>query len=374
MSYLTPIKDIDHKIDIIDHVNQDHPEEVLAIARSYTKNGESLLSAKILDIFEEGVNIEVKFDSAADQVLVPFKIKGELEDLILYLAYAAIVKEGRDFSGNGKHFFEIIDKQNITKNMIRISVKSASPLPEYYPGYAYALFLKTMTVIPPELLNQSKQKSWIKSVFGHLFVWLMKHLSPKNREKLLQRANKDIRLYTLRKSWQHDTSSEFCDRGHIDVFTHGETSGSQWIKALSVGDIIMSRSESPDKHPHLENGQALLIADETAYPALAGILEKWKNPLLPHVILISSEQGEQRYFEQDKVPLPEGRVHHLVCTPEQQPGRVLAIIQVLGSLDVVWAACEAQVAKEIRHHLRNERQLIGKNNHTKAYWNLKTKR
>ncbi|MGB0844611.1 MAG: fumarylacetoacetate hydrolase family protein, partial [Alphaproteobacteria bacterium] len=41
---------------------------------------------------------------------------------------------------------------------------------------------------------------------------------------------------------------------------------------LKAGDVIMSRSESPDKHPHLKSGQALLIADETAYPALVGIL------------------------------------------------------------------------------------------------------
>ncbi|MDB4837197.1 SIP domain-containing protein [Marinomonas sp.] len=374
MNTYTPIQDVDQKIDIIDHVNQDHPEEVLAIARCHRTTGEDIQSAKVLDIFKEGVNIEIQLSTCVDQILVPFQIKGDLEDQILYLAYAAIVKEGRDFRGNGKHFFEVLDKQDITKSMVRITVKSATPLPEDYPGYAYAFLLKTMQASPQITSPESEKKSWQKQLFDRFFVWLMKHLSPNNREKLLQGANKDVRLYTLRKSWKHDVASEFCDRGYIDVFTHGETSGSEWVKSLAEGDVIMSRSESPDKHAHLEAGKALLIADETAYPALAGILEKWTNPLTPHVILISSEQDEKSYFEQDNIPLSEGQVHHLVCTPEQQSIEVLSIIKELGEIDVVWGACEAKAAKDIRHHLRNERKITGRNNHTKAYWNLKTKR
>ncbi|MEP3348661.1 MAG: SIP domain-containing protein [Marinomonas sp.] len=372
MSSYTPIKDIDQKLDIIDHVNQDHPEEVLAIARSNTNNGENLRSAKVLDIFEEGVNIEVQLDTSTDQVLVPFQIKGELEDQILYLAYAAIVKEGRDFGGNGKYFFEVLAKQNITQNMVRVTVKSTMPLPEYYPGYAYAFLLKIMQAAPQITSSESKKKPWQKNMFDRFFVWLMKHLSPKNREKLLQSANKDVRLYTLRKSWKNDDSSTFFDRGYIDFFTHGETSGSQWVKSLTVGDVIMSRSGTPDKHGHLESGQALLVADETAYPALAGILEKWQNPESPTVVLISSMEAEQAYFDYDKVSLPEGRVHRIVCMPEQQAEKVLAVVQELDSVDVVWAACEAKAAKEIRHFLRNKRQLSGKPNHTKAYWKLKS--
>lgn len=372
MNTYTPIKDVDQKIDIIDHVNQDHPKEVLAIARHHMKSPEKVVSARVLDIFQEGVKVEVKSENMTDSLWIPFQIKGELEDQILYLAYAAIVKEGRDLSGDGKHFFEVLEKQNITQNIVRVTVQSSTPLPEYYPGYAYAFLLKIMQAAPQITSTGSKKKSWQKQLFDRFFVWLMKHLSPKNREKLLQSANKDVRLYTLRQSWKSDDSSTFCDRGCIDIFTHGETSGSQWVKSLRVGDVIMSRSGAPDKHPHLANGQALLVADETAYPALAGILEKWQNPASPIVVLISSAKEEQAYFDLDKIPLPEHKVHRIVCLPEQQAEKVLAVVQELNSVDVVWAACEAKAAKEIRHFLRNKRQLSGKTNHTKAYWKLKS--
>ncbi|MCV2401851.1 siderophore-interacting protein [Marinomonas sp. C2222] len=370
MSEYTAIKNIDQKLDIIDHVNQDHPEEVLAIARNNTKGNQKLISAKVLDIFEEGVSIEVTSEYATNQVMVFFQIEGELEDQILYLAYAAIVKEGRDFSGNGKNFFEVISTENITKNIMRIHVRSSSALPEYYPGYAYAFVLKKMQSVPQSPQKNKQGKSWHKQLFDRFFVYMMKHLSPKNREKLLQSANKDIRLYTLRKSWKSDPNNGIEDKGSIDVFIHGETSGGKWVKSLSEGDIIMSRSESADKHQHLTEGQALLIADETAYPALAGILEKWTNPLLPHVILISSKEEDRDYFDKDNVPLPENLTHRIICPPEKQSERVLEVIKTLGKIEKAWGACEAKSAKEVRHFLRNEYQLSGKDNHVKAYWKL----
>lgn len=64
----------------------------------------------------------------------------------------------------------------------------------------------------------------------------------------------------------------------------------------------MSRSGITDKHPHLINGQALLIADETAYSALAGIIENWNNPLPPVIIFISTKQDEQHYFAEKTLP------------------------------------------------------------------------
>ncbi len=384
MSIKTPIEDVDQKIDIIDHVNQDHTEELLAIAQSYQSQSKKGLpslsqggirSAKILDIFQEGMQIAICFitDGPAVTIFVPFEIEGELEDKILYQAYAAIVHQGRDFSGAGKRFFEVVDKQKITPNMIRLTVKSTIPLPKYYPGYAYAFLLKTIKKRPSANAKGDQKTSWSKKLFDRAFIWLMKHLSSKNRQKLLQSANKDVRLYTLRKSWKSSDDVGFHDQGYIDIFTHGQTAGSQWANQLTVGDVIMSRSEAKDKHPHLVNGQALLIADETAYPALAGILEHWQNPLPPHILVISASDSEQRYFEESNL-LGAGHMHRIVCEPENQAAEVLAIVKQIEKVDVVWAAFESESAKVVRHYLRNERQVTGKNNHTKAYWSLKTKR
>lgn len=372
MNSLTPIQDIDQKIDITDHVNQDHTKELLAIAQSHQpKQQNEISSAKILDLFQEGVQLNVYFtsDTPTAKVFVPFEIEGELEDKILYLAYAAILKQGRDFSGTGKRFFEVINKQKITTNMVRLTIKSATSLPEYYPGYAYAFLLKTIKGKPNKYNTVNQKKHWGKNFFDRFFIWLIKHLSSNNRQKLLQNANKDIRLYTLRKSWQSSNGTGLLDQGYIDIFTHGDTAGSQWTNELNVGDVIMSRSGSADKHPHLANSQALLIADETAYPAMAGILEHWQNPLAPHIIVISSAKDEQDYFP-DNI-LPNGAlIQRVICPATKQADEVLAIVKQLENIDVIWAAFESNAAKEVRHYLRNERQVIGKNNHTKAYWLL----
>jgi len=369
----TPISDVDHKIDIIDHVNQDHPEELLAIARSHTPN-KSIVSVRVEDIYLEGVHIDVAFkaDQPNQKVFVPFEIEGSLEDKILYLAYASIVKQGQDFSGTGKQFFEVIKKQNVTPNFIRLTVKSDMALPEYYPGYAYAFVLKGMKKQLVENNNKSEKKHWSKSVFDYIFIWLMKHLSKKNREKLLYKTNKNVRLYTLRKSWKSSDTAKFPDRGEIDIYTHGATQGSQWAEQLNVGDVFMSRSETEDKHPHLACGQALLIADETAYPALAGILENWKNQIPPVVILISAKKDEQNYFSEETLP-QSAQVHRVVCSEQEQAKEVLSILATVEKIEVVWGALESSAAKRVRHYLRNERQVTGKNNHTKAYWNLKPK-
>lgn len=379
MNAKTPIQDIDQKIDIIDHVNQDHTEELLAIAKSYQsrlqpQQGE-ILSAKILDIFQEGMQVSIRSTTDAPEttVFVPFSIEGELEDKILYQAYAAIVQQGLDFSGYGKRFFEIVDKQKITSNMIRLTVKSTMPLPEYYPGYAYAFLLKTIKKRPSVGAEESQKKSWSKKLFDRVFIWLMKHLSSKNRQKLLQSANKDVRLYTLRKSWKSSDDVGFYDQGYVDIFTHGQTAGSQWVNDLTVGDVIMSRSEAKDKHPHLANGQALLIADETAYPAMAGILEYWQNPVPPHIIVISETEDDQHYFEGSGL-LQLGQAYRVICSPENQADEVLAIVKQIETIDVSWGAFESESAKAVRHYLRNERKIVGKNNHTKAYWSLKSKR
>ncbi|KZN13902.1 siderophore-interacting protein [Marinomonas sp. TW1] len=382
MESRSPIQDLDHKLDILEHVNQDHSEEVLAIAESHLSRSFKIVSAKIVDLFEEGVLIQASTleakpseDSTSESqqdIFAPFVINGSLEDKILYLAYAAIVKQGRDFSGTGKRFFEVINTQKVTPNITRLTLQSSTPLPDYYPGHAFAFVLKSLQKQPELAASSQGKKSWQKNLFDRAFIWLMKHLSTKYRQKLLMSANKDVRLYTLRNAWQSE-GSNFIDQAHVDVFTHGNTPGSQWVKNLSKGDIISSRSEAKDKHPHLHQGQALLIADETAYPALAGLLEQWQNPIAPYIILLSEKETEQAYFK--VTDLPDGaHIERLVCAPQQQGEKVLAALDNVTDIDAVWGAFESDAAKQVRHFLRNERQVMGRNNHTKAYWRLNAKR
>lgn len=373
MNTRTPIQERDQKLDIIDHISQDHTEELLTMAQSHYPQ-QQISTAGILDLFHEGILVGITYgsDNQQDEIFIPFQIEGDLEEKILYLAYAAIVDQGRDFSGTGKRFFEITDKQNVSNNIVRLTVQCATPLPEYYPGYAYAFMLKSLQKRSGNDTIARSTKPWLKDKLDRLFIWLMKHLSSQRRQKLLQNMNKDIRLYTLRKSWKSQ-SAEFVDQGYVDIYTHDNSPGSIWARGLNVGDVILSRSEAEDKHPHLAQGQALLVADETAYPAVAGILEQWQNPLPPNLVIISATKGEQDYF--DDTQMPEGTVvHKVVCSAREQGDRVIPIIEAMDKVDVAWSACESESAKKIRHYLRNQRQVKGRQNHSKGYWHLKSKR
>lgn len=76
----TQIANIDEKLDIIDHLNQDHSDELLVIANYYSQNS-NYTKARIADIFEEGVIIDLfHTDHEQSQLYIPFKIKGSLEE------------------------------------------------------------------------------------------------------------------------------------------------------------------------------------------------------------------------------------------------------------------------------------------------------
>ncbi|MBV7433812.1 SIP domain-containing protein [Cardiobacteriaceae bacterium TAE3-ERU3] len=366
MTQYTPITDQDQKLDIIEHVNQDHPEELLTLTQSFS-DYPNATSATIVDMYNEGILIRVQPDNI--ETFIPFQIKGELEEQILYLAYLAMSKQGKSFD-NRKQFFTVISSEHITPNMLRIHIESPAPLPENSPGYAYWFALKTLAKQPDQPVQETAN-NWTARLFNRGLLWLMKHLSSQRRNQILRSMNKGARYYTLRNAWRSDDGATFADRGSIDVFLHGDTPGSNWARGLKAGDIIHSQAETADKHAHLHQGKALLIADETAYPALAGILDHWQNASPPHIIILSTADSEQGYFTDESFPAGSNAIR-ITCSPEQQGERTIAAIKSLTTIDCAWGALESESAKAIRHHLRNQRLLSGKNNHVKAYWRLRS--
>ncbi|AWT49160.1 siderophore-interacting protein [Psychrobacter sp. YP14] len=393
-SSYTPLQDINAKLDIIEHLNQDHTEEVQSIAEYYYPDL-NIKNPVIVDIYEEGMLISAQTKQATetlDELFIEFKLKGDLEEQVLYLAYVAMTEQGRDLTGNKKHYFEVIGKQRLTTNMTRLTLKSETPLPEDYAGYAYGMILKTLnktTLEEPSLfakltdsvagnlsgrlaenenvkrLKENLEKRLKKQV-NKAFLWVLKKVSSEKREKIVKSINKDIRLYTLRSAWSSRHSS-FNDEGYMDIYTHDGSAGSVWTDDLNVGDIVFSRNETDDKHKHLDNGQTVLIADETAYPALAGILDFWQNVIPPHIIILSQQASEQDYF--DDTDFPEGAIVHRITSPYEEQGiKTVEILKDIETIDGVWGAFENKSCKVVRHYLRNERGLSGKNNHIKAYW------
>lgn len=363
----TPIADIDDKLDIIDHLNQDHSDELLLVANYYGQNAD-YSAARINDIFEEGVLVDVSHSERGHtQLYVPFTIKGSLEEKVLYLAYYALAKQGTDFKGNKRQFFTVGEKSMPSKNMMRIAISTTAPLPRYYAAYTYGFLLKRIDR-PKKIRSDNMKKGFLMKSLDRLFIFLLRILSSKNRRKLLERMNSDIRLYTLRLSAQDDSGQY--TRGAVDVYLHGESPSGDWIQQLKAGDIVFSRTSVPDKHQHLQSGKNVLIGDETAYPALAGILELWRNPTPPVVLILMKDPEEKNYF--NDVAMPEGTERHdLVYAEKAQSELVIDTLKQLGGLTGAWGGLERSEAQKVRHYIRHNLSIDGTKNHIKAYWTLK---
>lgn len=363
----TPIADNDKKLDIIDHLNQDHSDELLIVANYYGQNS-NYSEARISDIFEEGMVIDAcHIDRGNLQFYVPFTITGSIEEKILYLAYYALTKQGEKFKGNKRQFFTVGQKSMPSKNIMRIFINGVNPFPEYYAAYSYGFVLKRIDR-PQKILSNNMKKGFFMRVFDRVFIWLLRILSSKNRMKLIEQMNSDIRLYTLRLSAQ-DISGQYV-QGAIDVYLHGDSPGGAWIKQLKEGDIIFSRASIKDKHPHLRHGKNVLIGDETAYPALAGILELWSNPEPPIILILMNDPEEKDYFKDLAMP-KDTEQHYLIYAEKKQSDLVIDTLKQLGSLDGAWGGLERSEAQKVRHYIRNVLSIDGTKNHIKGYWTMK---
>ena len=370
MKNYTIIKDQHRKLDIMDHVNQDHSKELLMIAQTYGKNNQ-INHAVITDIFEEGILLHTQetISTNKQQLFINFELKGDIEEQILYLAYNSFAQQKIEFSNNAKQFFEVIAKEQISKNITRLTIKSQVALPSYYAGYAYGFILKVLEKTPSIKSNSSNKSGIIKNTFDRGFLWVIKHISSQKRQKLMETINKDVRLYTLRQAFSPDNQDKTLNYGYVDVFTHGSSPGSEWVNHLQEGSLISSRTETDDKHDHLHQGQTVLIADETAYPAVAGILDFWKNPISPIVVLLCADEQDLDYFQSFTFP-ENTTLKTIVCDVKHQGEQTIQVLTSFSQISGVWGALENNAAKQIRHHFRNERNLQGKNNHIKGYWRL----
>lgn len=87
----TPLVGQDRKLDIIEHVNNDHLDEMLAVAR--VGGAPDAQQARLDDVFEEGCLLVVTgADGTARPLFVPFVLNGDVEENIHYLAYDAMVR------------------------------------------------------------------------------------------------------------------------------------------------------------------------------------------------------------------------------------------------------------------------------------------
>ncbi|MBE2894561.1 siderophore-interacting protein [Spirabiliibacterium falconis] len=322
----TPIADHDLKLDIIEHVNDDHRKELLAIAQVYLNP--NITDATLLDLYHEGMLLQTQTETHHLQSqFVPFLTDKDLHTNVRHLAMHAVQQRTTPQS---HYFFHLLDKTQPTPNISRLILKTCATAPENSPGYAWRFTLKSFANQP--------------------YAHIIPHVQ-----------NQPGRYYTLRKIVNKTNSDCIL---YVDVFCHGDTLGSLWAKSLKCGDILHANATFYEHTDHL-TGQSVLIGDETALPTIANLIECWHHPISPIIISITQDPKEQHYL--DEVALPPN-THIIKLEHADSALKSLAVLDKITTIDSVWGACEQHDAKTIRHYLRNQRKLTSTQQRMKAYW------
>lgn len=351
-------------IDIIEHVNDDHGEELLSIAQVFID--ERAERASLLDVNDQGLKLQLETPGGRSDHTYPFAMTGEAEDKILFLAYQAMVKQRKLPPGTRTRYFRFLARETLSPNMVRLKFATDRPLPANEPGYAFLFGLKALRPTQKSGVEYSEMPLMMRIWFrGMLSV--MKRLKPATRRKLLDSIYNKSKYYTLRASFAQEETEEAQSIGWVDVFTHGSSPGSHWARNLKPGDMVKSTAEYREKTDHVHVGKALLIADETAMPALASVLEEWRNPMPPDIILISEQESEQSYIDPALIPAGAS-VHRIIGDPDKRLEEIDKILHSLGDIETAWGALEQSDSKHIRAYLRSRYALGGQRNRVRSYW------
>lgn len=138
--------------------------------------------------------------------------------------------------------------------------------------------------------------------------------------------------------------------------------------------------EVPEKLAHLNQGQALLIADETSIPTVARLLELWQNPIPPLVIYITQQASDQDYLNHREVnelidhkleilPLVIGDINQgqpLAQLIDNTLKNYLAQHRVV--IEKIWGAIEVSTSKALKALLKQRLKLDRSDMIVKGYW------
>lgn len=329
---------------IIEHINDEHQSDIQEFAfylLGLTKNQQQALTgSQLIGIYKEGMLLDLTIDNQKSQRFLAFsQAITTLDDL--NEAYVALIQQSQTMQGKKtiqviEQQFIVLDSYFITQNMLRLVLQAPQNTPLIYAGYAY-------------LFNIGK--------------------SLEDNEK------SNYRYYTLRKAFIEREKTI----AWIDIFIHDDNAGANWAKSLKKGEIITSKREFPEKTEHLQQGQALLIADETSLPTVARLLELWQNPIAPIIILLTQNRSEQFYLQnianwhvsQSKSPkmiqlLVKNQTGNLLSD------RLLEVAKNLKSqninIDKIWGGLEASLIKSLRNKLLSTLDLSRQDGVIKVYW------
>lgn len=367
--------DVADKTLFIDHVNEEHQDELAMFINIFTKASireDSVPS--IVELYSDGMllaltsidNNQTDPENAphpTEQYFVHFTSPvvdaASLQEQYITLLQRAATKLGKRTIKLRDQFFTVMDGYYASPNMYRLLVTAPDNTPLNQPGYAYLLDLNAS--FAASKLDSGERRDSNDSDNTDEFQGV-------------------YRYYSLRKAWQNADSSSV--HAWIDVYIHGDTSGGNWAKSLDTGMKIKSVREYPEKLEHLTDGQCLLICDETSLPTVANLLENWQNPLSPLVIAITNDSKDINYLHDITLSehlskderFRQDNLLHIINTPataltEQMMTTLSSRLTTTPiKIDKVWGALEAANIKSLRPQLKSVLGLSRQDMTIQVYW------
>ncbi|KGN31705.1 side tail fiber protein [Knoellia sinensis KCTC 19936] len=173
----------------------------------------------------------------------------------------------------------------------------------------------------------------------------------------------NLRWYTVRA---HHPESSTID---VDIVTHGDSGpGSAWAMNAKAGDRAGYRSGGALYRGHECDGPMLIVADETALPAVAAIIEQHPDFVDRSTIHVEvTDRAALTAYDFGRAAV------HVHVRGDVAPGTsVLPALRdaQLGDLAYAWVCGEAGMVTEVRRHLVKSVGLDRRNVLFSGYWKL----
>jgi NADPH-dependent ferric siderophore reductase len=162
----------------------------------------------------------------------------------------------------------------------------------------------------------------------------------------------------------------------VDFVLHGDGNGtggpaSKWAAAARVGDQVVVTGARGSYRIDPDAAWTLLVADETALPAVGTILDD--APAGARVLLVAEVADEAEELKFDTAADLSVTWRHR-GTDHAGPGmlaaRAVQEIELPGGRGACWIGLEASAMRTVRRHLLGERGLDRDQLYTRGYWKI----
>jgi NADPH-dependent ferric siderophore reductase len=155
----------------------------------------------------------------------------------------------------------------------------------------------------------------------------------------------------------------------VDFVLHGHGIASDWAQHAKPGQTLFVSGPGGGYDVPTDAKSIVLVADDTALPAVGMILEAMPPGCKATVLAEVANRSEQR-------PLAPSGAHDVVWLHRDETNAVPGTLLEAAARDLAasqtdslwWVACEAAAMRRIRKHLMTEAKLDHTCVHTRGYW------